>query len=145
MNILTTSPNLFIDILIIYVLTLVVFLAVDLIWLVKIAPKFYKKMIGHLMAPKPNGPAAIIFYLLFIVGLVFFVGYPTFISGIWYEALINGALFGFFTYATYDLTNLATLKQWPLKVTIIDLIWGTFLSATTSTIVFFLASWIIGG
>ena len=145
MHVLTSSNGIFIDALIIYLLTLFVFLAVDMVWLVKVAPKFYQKMIGHLMAKKPNGPAALVFYLLFIVGLVFFVGYPTYLSGLWYEALVNGALFGFFTYATYDLTNLATLKEWPLKVTIIDLIWGTFLSATTSVIVFFLATWILGG
>ncbi len=145
MEIFTATPNIFLDSLIIYGLTLLVFLAVDLIWLVKIAPKFYKKMIGHLMASKPNGPAAIVFYLLFIVGMVVFVGYPTFASGQWWQALLFGAMFGFFTYGTYDLTNLATLKEWPLKVTIIDMIWGTFLSATTSTIVFFLANAIIGG
>ena len=129
------------DHLILYGLTLVVFLVVDLVWLIKVAPKFYRSQIGHLMADTPNKPGAIAFYLLFIIGMVIFVGYPTYIGGIWWQALLKGALFGFFTYATYDLTNLATLKKWPLKVTIIDLAWGTFLSGATSIIVFFLATW----
>jgi len=132
--------NEFVKGLIIYGLTLAVFLLVDLVWLLKIAPGFYKKEIGHLMAKKANGVAAIVFYLLFIVGLVIFVGYPTYIAGTWWKALLYGALFGLFTYATYDLTNLATLEKWPLKVTLIDIAWGTFLSGATSVIVFFLAT-----
>ncbi len=130
----------FLDMIILYGLTLVVFLGIDLVWLLKIAPKFYRRHLGHLMADKPNGPAALIFYLLFIVGLVVFAIYPSYDQGIWWQALLYGALFGLFTYATYDLTNMATLKGWPLKVTVIDLIWGTSLSAVTATIVFFLAT-----
>ena len=124
--------------LITYALTLVVFLLVDLVWLTKIAPQFYRKEIGHLMAEKPNGIAAIVFYLLFVVGMVVFVGYPTYESGQWWQALLYGGAFGMFTYATYDLTNLATLKKWPVKLTLIDIAWGTFISGTTSVIVFFL-------
>ncbi|MFA5235992.1 MAG: DUF2177 family protein [Bacilli bacterium] len=130
----------FLKLVIIYALTLAVFLAIDLVWLLKIAPKFYKKHLGHLMADKPNGPAALIFYLLFMVGLVIFAIYPSYDGGAWWQALLYGALFGLFTYATYDLTNMATLKGWPVKVTIIDLIWGTSISAATSLIVFFLAT-----
>jgi uncharacterized membrane protein len=131
-----------IEFLILFAITLVVFLGVDMIWLVKVAPKFYQSQIGHLMAEKPSMIPALVFYIIFIIGIVFFVGYPTYISGIWWEAPVKGAAFGLATYATYDLTNMATLKKWPLKVTIIDLIWGTSLSAVTSTLVFFIAIWL---
>ena len=130
------------DILLLFLITFVVFLGVDMVWLIKIAPKFYRSQIGHLMADKPNLPAALIFYVVFILGLVFFVGYPTLVSGVWWEAMLKGAGFGLVTYATYDLTNMATLKKWPIKVTIIDLIWGTFLSTSTSVLVFFISGWL---
>jgi uncharacterized membrane protein len=83
-----------------------------------------------------NWPAAIIFYLVFLVGLVIFAVYPAVEKGQWQYALFYGALFGFFTYATYDLTNLATLRDWPLSVTIVDMIWGTVLGMSVSVITY---------
>jgi len=111
-----------------YLIAFVIFIAIDAIWLGLIAPKFYKAQIGHLMSEKPNFIAAIVFYLIFIVGVVYFVINPAVEAQSMSKVLIAGALFGFMTYATYDLTNLATLKDWPIQVTIVDLIWGTSLS-----------------
>lgn len=117
-----------------YSITFVVFFIIDLIWLVFIAKNLYKNAIGHLMADNPNWLAAIIFYLLFILGLVYFSVQPALDASSIKLALINGLIFGFMTYATYDLTNLATLQNWPLKITIIDLIWGTSLGGSVSVI-----------
>ncbi|PKK97476.1 MAG: DUF2177 domain-containing protein [Tenericutes bacterium HGW-Tenericutes-3] len=121
-----------------YAIAFVVFLVIDLIWLGLIAKNIYANYLGSLMAPKVNWIAAIIFYLLFIVGLVFFVIEPAVAKDSWSYALLAGMLFGLITYATYDLTNLATLKDWPITITIIDLIWGTSLGGLVSMITFFL-------
>ncbi len=112
-----------------YVFTLIPFLVLDAIWLGLVAPSFYKSQIGHLMTDTPNFLAAGIFYLLYVVGMVVFV---TGREGTLKETILRGAFFGFIAYATYDLTNLATLQGWPVLVTVVDLIWGTFLSATTA-------------
>ena len=117
-----------------YAISFVIFFAIDLLWLGIIAKNIYQRYIGELLRPDVNWVAAILFYLLFIGGLVIFVLMPAVDSGSWVKALLLGALFGFITYATYDLTNLATLKGWPIQITIIDLIWGTFLGASTSTL-----------
>lgn len=122
-----------------YFIALPVFFAIDMVWLVLIAQKFYAKQIGFLMKSDINWGAAISFYLLFVVGLVHFVITPALEKNMWINALIFGALFGLITYATYDLTNLATIKNWPLLVTIVDLIWGSVLAASISTITFLIA------
>ena len=124
----------------IYIIAFVVFLAIDALWLGLVAPKFYKAQIGHLMAEKPNFIAAGIFYLLFIVGLVYFIK-PGIEAGELGKVVLSAAIFGFMAYATYDLTNLATLKDWPITVTIVDLIWGTFLSSTISLVTYLLYHW----
>ena len=124
----------------IYIIAFVVFLAIDALWLGLVAPKFYKAQIGHLMAEKPNFIAAGIFYLLFIVGLVYFIK-PGIEAGELGKVVLSAAIFGFMAYATYDLTNLATLKDWPITVTIVDLIWGTFLSSTISLVTYLLYNW----
>jgi uncharacterized membrane protein len=122
-----------------YGIAFIVFFAIDLIWLGIIAKDLYQKQIGHLLKQDVNWYAAIIFYLLFIAGLVYFVLLPHVgpDASVW-KVLLTGAIFGFITYATYDLTNLATLKDWPIQITIIDLAWGTFLGASTSTLTFLL-------
>lgn len=112
-----------------------VFLVIDLLWLGIVARKFYKAQLGYLMAEKVNWIAAIIFYVIFIAGLTYFVLLP---ASNWTDALLNGALLGFLGYATYDLTNLSTVKGWPLKITIVDLVWGTTLGALVSVITFLL-------
>jgi uncharacterized membrane protein len=121
-----------------YAISFVVFLAIDALWLGLVAPKFYKAQIGHLMAEKPNLIAALVFYLIFIAGLVYFVLLPAVTSDSWVTAFANGALFGFVTYATYDLTNYATLKNWPVTMVIVDLTWGLFLSTSVSLVSYFI-------
>jgi len=122
-----------------YLIALPVFFVIDMIWLGLIAKNFYKTQIGFLMKPDVNWAAAIIFYLLFLVGVVVFVVEPAVIKRDWTMALWMGALFGLITYATYDLTNLATLKDWPMKVVIVDMIWGTVLSASVASVTYWIA------
>jgi uncharacterized membrane protein len=122
-----------------FLIALPVFFAIDMVWLVLVAKNFYQKQIGFLMKPEINWFAAIIFYLLFIAGLVTFVISPAIEKHSLVHAILFGALFGLITYATYDLTNLATLKDWPLLVTIVDLIWGTVLAASISVITYIIA------
>src|SRR4030067_1689520 len=122
-----------------YLIAFTVFLGIDAIWLILIAKSFYAKQIGYLMAKHPNLFAALIFYLIFIAGLIVFVITPALDKKIWMNALLLGAFFGLVTYATYDLTNLATVKDWPLIITIVDLIWGMILSAAVSVITYFIA------
>lgn len=125
-----------------YAIALPVFFALDMLWLGLVATAFYREQIGFLMKTDINWVAAISFYLLFLVGLVIFVIMPSVEHHSWVMALSLGAFFGFITYATYDLTNLATLKDWPLLVTIVDLTWGTVLSALVSLAAFFIAGFI---
>jgi uncharacterized membrane protein len=115
-----------------YIITLAVFFVIDMIWLGVVAKGFYRRHLGALMSPKVNWISAILFYLLFMVGLLVFVIRPALVAGVPINALFYGALFGLISYATYDLTNLATLKDWPLVVTVIDLIWGTALGGVVS-------------
>lgn len=115
-----------------FLIALPVFFAIDMVWLGLVAKNFYQNQIGFLMTPNINWMAAIIFYLIFIAGLVVFVITPAVQKGSWTHALLFGALFGLVTYATYDLTNLATLKDWPLLVTLVDLAWGMTLGALVS-------------
>jgi uncharacterized membrane protein len=121
-------------------IALPVFFAIDMLWLGLIAKDFYAKQIGGLMKPNINWTAAIIFYLIFIAGLVAFVIMPAVVKNSWSHAVLMGALFGFVCYATYDLTNLAVAKDWPIFVTIIDLIWGAVLAASVSVITYLIAT-----
>ncbi len=123
-----------------YAIALPVFFAIDMVWLGIVAKDFYRGQIGTLMKSDVNWTAGIIFYLIFIVGLVVFVITPAVERGSWTHALLFGALFGFVCYATYDLTNLAVAKDWPLLVTIVDLAWGAVLAASVSTATYFIAS-----
>ena len=123
-----------------YAIALPVFFAIDMIWLGLIAKNFYREQIGGLMKTDVNWAAAIIFYLIFIAGLVVFVITPAMVKGSWMHALLLGALFGLVSYATSDLTNLAVAKDWPLLVTIVDLAWGAVLAASVSTATYFIAT-----
>ena len=111
-----------------YLLTAVVFFAIDLTWLGLIAKNLYRKYLGGFLSDTVNWTAAFVFYALFIVGIFIFSILPAVEKNSFSHAVIMGALFGFFTYATYDLTNLATLKNWPLTIVYIDIIWGTILT-----------------
>jgi uncharacterized membrane protein len=115
-------------------IVLVTFLAIDMIWLVFVARKFYAGQLGFLMRDPVNWTAALIFYALFVAGVLFFVISPALEKQSLGYAVLAGALFGLMTYATYDLTNLATIKDWPLIVTIVDLAWGTTLSTVVSLV-----------
>ena len=123
-----------------YVVVLFVFLAIDMVWLVFIARPFYSKHLGYLMAEKVKLAPAFLFYMIFVAGILFFVVYPAIAKGQWTYALFAGIFYGLITYATYDLTNLSTVKNWPILVTAVDLIWGCLVSALTSTIGFFIIS-----
>ena len=115
-----------------YLITLFVFLGIDSLWLGLAAPLFYRSQIGHLMAESVNLAAAGLFYLLFAGMMVFFIVGPGVGGGEMRTVLLRGALFGLATYGTYDLTNLATLREWSLLVTAVDMAWGTLLCAAVS-------------
>ena len=120
-----------------YLISVPIFFAIDMVWLGFVASNFYKEKLGYIMGDI-NWTAAIIFYLVFLVGLVIFAIYPAVVKGEWQYALICCALFGFFTYATYDLTNLATLRDWPLSITLVDMVWGTVLGMSVSVATYLL-------
>jgi uncharacterized membrane protein len=124
----------------VYVIATIIFFVIDIIWIGVIAKDMYKEKLGFVMAAEVNWKPAIIFYLLFIGGILYFAVLPALKEGNWQLALMNGAILGMLCYATYDLTNMATIKDWPLSVTIIDIIWGTFLTGSTSLVTYYLAS-----
>jgi len=125
-----------------YFATLAVFFAVDMLWLGLIARTFYKKHLGFLMAPEVNWYAALIFYFIFIVGVLVFVVLPGLKENDLPMLIVKAAFFGFITYATYDLTNLATVKDWPLIITLVDLVWGMVLTTIVSVAGYFIGKWI---
>ena len=116
-----------------YLLTIPVFFVIDMVWLGFVARGFYQEQIGHLMGPI-NWPAAVTFYLIYIVGIIIFAVAPALDAQSLSKAIMLGALFGFFTYATYDFTNLATLKDWPLTLVLVDVAWGAVLSGSVATV-----------
>jgi uncharacterized membrane protein len=112
------------------------FLVIDLVWLGIVARSFYQTELGHLMRTQVNWVAAIVFYFLFVAGIVVFAVAPAIERQSVTHAIVLGALLGLVTYAAYDLTNLATLEGFPLKVALVDLVWGTVLCATVSAVTF---------
>lgn len=122
-----------------FFIALPIFFAIDMTWLGVISKNFYRQQMGALMTEQVNWIAAISFYVLFLCGLVIFVIMPAVEQKSWTSAVTMGALFGLVTYATYDLTNLAVLKNWPLPITIVDMLWGAVLAASVSTITYFIA------
>ena len=120
-----------------YVAGLLAFLLIDFIWLKYVALDFYRSNIGHLMTDKPNLAVAGLFYLFYVVGVVILAVNPAIEKQSWTTALIYGGLLGLVAYGTYDITNLATLKNWPPIVAIVDMIWGTVLTASVATVSYF--------
>ncbi len=116
-----------------YLSTGVVFLVLDFIWLGYVTRSFFRDRLADVLSPQPDLKVAGVFYLIYIVGILIFAVEPAFKSGSWTTAAIYGALFGFFVYSTYDLTNLAMLKQWPVSVATLDIAWGTFVNAVGAT------------
>ena len=112
----------------VYATSVPIFFAIDMLWLGVIASSLYQTKLGYLLGPV-QWPVAIAFYLLFLIGLLIFAIAPALEAESMMKALVLGALFGFFTYATYDLTNWSTLKDWPMSVAVVDMLWGATLSA----------------
>ena len=125
-----------------YFVTLAAFLAIDAVWLALVARTFYRRYLDWLMATHPNWLAALAFYLLFVVGVLVFVVVPGVEDGSLRTTLLRGALFGLIAYGTYDLTNLATVKNWPLTITVVDMVWGTALSVAVSYVGFVAGRWL---
>jgi uncharacterized membrane protein len=125
--------------LVLYAGTLVVFLGIDMLWLVLMSKRFYNVQLGSLMAEKVQWLPAVLFYLLFVAVLIILVVLPAVETGSWLKALWTGALLGMVAYATYDLTNLSTIRDWPLAVTVVDIVWGTSLAALVATASYFIA------
>ncbi len=126
-----------------YLLTIPIFFLIDMIWLGSLAKKFYGDNIGHLLSEKVNWKAAAVFYFIYIVGILFYSVVPALENGGWQRALLLGSTFGFFTYATYDLTNLATLKNWSVKVVLVDIVWGMILCGAVAAASFQVAKWLL--
>lgn len=117
-----------------YVAAAVLMLVFDGVWIGIVARDFYQQGIGHLMAPSPRLDAALLFYGVYALGLVVFVVAPQSKerASTWLSTLLRGALFGLVAYATYDLTNLATLRDWPVQVALVDMAWGALASGCAS-------------
>lgn len=124
-----------------YLITIVVFFAIDIVWLEFLAKDLYQEQLGFLLKDNFNAAAALGFYLFFIAGMLFFVINQAVELSSWKYALFVGAFFGFITYSTYDMTNLATIKDWPVLITVIDILWGSFLCGTTSLISYLLINY----
>ena len=126
-----------------YGLTVPVFFVIDIIWLGVVAKSFYQKNLKYILSPDVNWTAAIIFYLIYIAGILIFAVLPAVAKDSLRHAAVWGALFGFFTYVTYDLTNLALLKDWPIVIVIVDILWGVVLCSAVATLSFFVAKWLL--
>jgi len=127
-----------------YAAALVVFVISDMIWLGTMVSRFYRPILEEVLLPTVNLPVAIVFYLLYPLGLVIFAITPALKAGSTTTALLYGALFGFFTYATYDLSNFATLRNWTMQLTIVDIAWGTILGAITASVGYVLGQYASG-
>ena len=126
-----------------YLVTFVIFLGVDAVWLGTMAEKIYRPLIGPILLDNFRVAPALAFYLFYAIGLLIFAVSPALKAQSWTTALMWGSLFGLFAYGTYDLTNYATLKEWGLKITVIDMVWGTFASGVGAMLAYFAASWLI--
>ncbi|MBU1312364.1 MAG: DUF2177 family protein [Alphaproteobacteria bacterium] len=121
-----------------YVSTAIVFLGIDALWLGRVATTYYRGWIGNMMLEQPNFAAAAVFYLVYVAGVVYFAVMPALNGGGWTQAAIAGAILGFIAYGTYDMTNLATLKNWPIIMTVVDMSWGTILTSFAAVMGFFI-------
>lgn len=124
----------------VFISALVLFAVLDLVWIGLVMRDFYRQGIGHLMGERLSVKAGFAFYIVYTVGLMFFAISPAIITSSLLGAAILGGLYGFFTYATYDLSNYATLRDWPLRVVFLDMGWGFALSLTVSMAAFSLST-----
>lgn len=127
-----------------YGITTAAFFAIDFVWLTLATPRIYQPLLGDLLSPKPNLAVAGIFYLFYVVGIVALAIVPGLQEGSLVAALWRGALFGLLAYATYDLTNLATIRDWPWQISVIDMIWGTALNTAVTAIGYWAGSRFLG-
>ncbi|MDO1580624.1 DUF2177 family protein [Rhizobium oryzicola] len=117
-----------------YISTAIIFFGLDFIWLGNVATGFYRSQLGDMMRERPDFAAAGAFYLVYIAGIVYFAVQPHLQNGTWFNAFVSGAILGLIAYGTYDMTNLATLKGWPLAMSLVDMAWGTVLTGTAAAI-----------
>ena len=127
----------------VYALAVPIFFAIDILWLGVIAKGFYRRKLDFILSSQVNWAAAVIFYLIYIAGILFFAVRPALNDHSYGQAALLGGLYGFFTYATYDLTNLATIKNWPLAIVVLDILWGVCLCSLVATLSFAMAELII--
>lgn len=125
-----------------YLVTIPIFFIIDIVWLGLVAGDFYHNRLGFILSPRVNWGAAMVFYLLYIVGILVFCVRPAIEKNNWKHAAVLGALFGLFTYATYELTNLATLENWPIEVVVVDILWGMCLCTMVALASFFVSRWV---
>jgi len=128
-----------------YITTLAVFLAIDAVWLTTMSQRLYRRYLGAILVDGVNLAPAALFYLIYVAGIVVFATAPAFSTGRWTTAAIHGALYGFFAYATYDLTNQATIRGWPTIITVADICWGSLLSAVAAVLGFLLTRYWLRG
>ena len=126
-----------------YALTIPVFFVIDMIWLGHVAKGFYRRKLRFILSKDVNWAAAVIFYLIYVAGIIFFAIRPAIAQRSLGQAALLGALYGFFTYATYDLTNLATIKDWPVLIVIVDVVWGVCLCTLVSGASLAMAGWLM--
>lgn len=124
-----------------FLITLTVFLTLDMIWLGVVAKNFYRQKLSFIFTGEVNWTAALVFYAIYVLGILYFAVYPGLLSGNWKLVCINGSILGLLCYATYDLTNLATIKQWPFKVVWVDILWGTLLTGSVALLSYFIVSY----
>ncbi|MGD2010302.1 MAG: DUF2177 family protein [Desulfobacterales bacterium] len=129
---------------IVYAASLLLFLAVDFIWLGLVAQPFYHRQLGELLSQRVNWPAAIAFYMIYIVGLMIFCVAPALSRASLVNAIVLGGLYGFFTYATYELTNYALIRNWPAALVPVDIAWGVVLCTIVSAGGFWVGRWLQG-
>lgn len=125
-----------------YLVSFATFLAIDAVWLTLMSGRFYKAQLGGLMREQPNLGVALLFYLVYVVGVIVLAVMPGFEAGSVAKAALYGALLGFVAYGTYDITNLSTIRDWPVIVTVVDLVWGSVLTAAMATVGYYAARWL---
>jgi len=125
-----------------YVVSLLVFLGIDFVWLSTMGDRFYRRHLGELMAASPKLGVALMFYLVYVVGVLVLVVFPALDAGSLAKAVLGGALLGLVAYGTYDITNLSTIQGWPAIVAVVDLAWGTTLTAVVSAVGYLVGQWL---
>ena len=125
-----------------YLISFSAFLAIDFVWLTTMGDRFYRAQLGSLMREQANLPVALLFYLFYVAGVIVLAVMPGVEADSVVKAAAYGALLGFVAYGTYDITNLSTIRDWPVLVTVVDLVWGSVLTATIATIGYYAAKWL---